>query len=95
MLVSRLLLELELLDRSCSAGRFTPRPRPAGSWNWRGGVSDMILSDGSDRIIFLCGGAYFIYPKEMTQPIKYSRNFSVRLKLLYSYLFLELHFRIT
>jgi hypothetical protein len=32
-LVSRLPLELELLDRSCSAGRFVPRPRPAaGSW---------------------------------------------------------------
>jgi hypothetical protein len=32
-LVSWLLLELELLDRSCSAGRFVPRPRPAaGSW---------------------------------------------------------------
>jgi hypothetical protein len=61
-LVSRLLLELDVLDRSCSAGRFLPRPRPAaGNWKWRGGVSDMILSD---RIIFLCGGAYFIYPKE-------------------------------
>jgi hypothetical protein len=31
-LVSRLLLELELLERSCSAERFIPRPRPAGSW---------------------------------------------------------------
>jgi hypothetical protein len=32
-LVSRLLLELELLERSCSAERFVPRPRPAaGSW---------------------------------------------------------------
>jgi hypothetical protein len=33
LLVSRLLLELEELDKSCSAGRFVPRPRPAaGSW---------------------------------------------------------------
>jgi hypothetical protein len=61
-LVSWLLLELEVLDRSCSAGRFLPRPRPgAGSWNCRGGVSDMIVSN---RVMFSMWGAYYIYPKK-------------------------------
>jgi hypothetical protein len=70
-LVSRLLLELELevLDKSCSAGRFLPRPRPAaGSWNCRGGVSDMVVYN---RVMFSMWGGLLYIPKKkkMTQLI--------------------------